>query len=255
MSVKTDTGVPARLHPSPNHGERLNGAPIDMLILHYTGMPTAEDALQRLCDPRAEVSAHYVVDEDGSILQCVPEARRAWHAGKSFWKGDRDINSRSIGIEIVNPGHEHGYRAFPEPQIEAVMDLCKDICQRHGIKPWRVLAHSDIAPERKEDPGELFPWAKLAASGIGHYVEPAPVLAGNIMMQAGESGQPVEALQSMLALYGYDVNVSGTFDAATRYAVIAFQRHFRPVLVDGIVDQSTLVTLHQLLSALPSLDN
>ena len=255
MSVKTDTGVPARLRPSPNHGERLNGASIDMLILHYTGMPTAEDALQRLCDPRAEVSAHYVVDEDGGILQCVPEARRAWHAGKSFWKGERDINSRSIGIEIVNPGHEHGYRAFPEPQIEAVLNLCNDICQRHAIMPWRVLAHSDIAPDRKEDPGELFPWAKLAANGIGHYVEPAPIVAGNIMMQEGESGQPVEALQSMLALYGYDVSVSGMFDAATRNAVTAFQRHFRPELVDGIVDQSTLVTLHQLLSALPSLDD
>lgn len=255
MSVKTDTGVPARLRPSPNHGERANGGTIDMLILHYTGMVTAEDAIQRLCDPRAEVSAHYVVDEDGSILQCVPEARRAWHAGKSCWKGDRDINSRSIGIEIVNPGHEHGYREFPEPQIEAVMDLCKDICQRHAIKPWRVLAHSDIAPERKEDPGELFPWARLAANGIGHHVEPAPVIAGNIMMQEGESGQPVEALQSMLALYGYDVDVSGIFDAATRFAVTAFQRHFRPMLVDGIVDQSTLVTLHQLLSALPSLDD
>ena len=127
MSVETDTGVKARVHPSPNHGERATGAPIDMLILHYTGMQSAEEALQRLCDPRAEVSAHYLVNEDGTILQCVPEARRAWHAGKSFWKGERDVNSRSIGIEIVNPGHEFGYREFSDKQIDAVSNLSQEI--------------------------------------------------------------------------------------------------------------------------------
>lgn len=252
MSVTTDTGVKARVHPSPNHGERPQGVPIDTVVLHYTGMQDAESALRRLCDPRAEVSAHYLVYEDGSILQCVPEARRAWHAGKSFWKGETDLNSRSIGIEIVNPGHEFGYRPFPAVQIDAVCELTADISKRHGIQPWRVLAHSDVAPDRKEDPGELFPWDVLAGRGIGHYVAPAAMTSG-LFMQEGEEGQPVEAIQSMLAIYGYDVPISGVFDRRTRDAVTAFQRHFRQEKVDGVVDRSTLETLHHLLSTLPAL--
>ncbi len=251
MSVATDTGVTARVHPSPNHGERAPGAPIDMLILHYTGMQSGDEALHRLCDPRAEVSAHYLVHEDGEILQCVPEARRAWHAGKSFWKGETDVNSRSIGIEIVNPGHEFGYRAFPARQIDAVAALAKDICRRHDILPWMVLAHSDISPERKEDPGELFPWKRLAEAGVGLYVEPHQIVAG-LLMQEGDQGQPVEALQSMLGLYGYDIDINGTFDAKTRHAVTAFQRHFRPDKLDGVADHSTIETLTSLLRKLPS---
>ncbi|MHA7777445.1 N-acetylmuramoyl-L-alanine amidase [Roseibium sp. M-1] len=252
MSVATDTGVKARIHPSPNHGQRAQGAPIDMVVLHYTGMPTAEEALQRLCDPRSEVSAHYLVDENGSILQCVPEARRAWHAGRSFWKGETDINSRSIGIEIVNPGHEHGYRPFPETQVAAVIALVRDVCLRHGIHPWMVLAHSDIAPDRKEDPGELFPWDRLAEQGLGLYVGHQPQ-GGGVLMQEGDSGQPVEALQSMLALYGYEVDITGDFDQKTRQVVTAFQRHFRQEKVDGVVDLSTIETLDALLRKLPSL--
>lgn len=252
MSVATDTGVKARIHPSPNHGQRAQGAPIDMVVLHYTGMPTAEAALKRLCDPRAEVSAHYLVDEDGSILQCVPEARRAWHAGRSFWKGETDINSRSIGVEIVNPGHEHGYRPFPDAQIEAVITLVRDVCNRHGIHPWMVLGHSDIAPDRKQDPGELFPWARLAEAGVGLYVKPLSAGSG-LFMQLGDRGQPVEALQSMLALYGYDLTITGEFDQTTRHAVEAFQRHFRQERVDGVVDQSTIETLNALLRKLPSM--
>lgn len=252
MSVATDTGVKARIHPSPNHGQRAQGAPIDMIVLHYTGMPTAEAALQRLCDPRTEVSAHYFVDEDGAILQCVPEARRAWHSGRSFWKGESDINSRSIGVEIVNPGHEHGYRAFPDVQIDAVIALVRDICQRHGIHPWMVLGHSDIAPDRKEDPGELFPWDRLAQEGIGLYVPPFPLGAG-VLMQEGDVGQPVEAVQSMLALYGYEIDITGDFDLRTRQVVTAFQRHFRQEKVDGVVDESTIETLNALLRKLPSL--
>ncbi|ADZ69761.1 N-acetylmuramoyl-L-alanine amidase [Polymorphum gilvum] len=252
MSVKPDSGLALRVHPSPNHNERREGKPIDMIVLHYTGMADEDAALRRLCDPRAEVSAHYFVRETGDILQCVPEARRAWHAGRSFWKGETDINSRSIGIEIANPGHEWGYRDFPAVQVEAVIALCRDICARHAIPPWRVLAHSDVAPQRKEDPGEKFPWERLARAGIGHHVAPAP-LAGGRFFQEGEAGQPVEALQSMLALYGYDVPISGVFDARTRAAVAAFQRHFRPERVDGIADVSTIVTLHTLLAALPEL--
>jgi N-acetylmuramoyl-L-alanine amidase len=223
-----------------------------MVVLHYTGMPTAEAALQRLCDPRSEVSAHYLVHEDGAILQCVPESRRAWHAGRSFWKGETDINSRSIGIEIVNPGHEHGYQPFPDAQIQAVAALVGDVCHRHGIHPWMVLGHSDIAPDRKEDPGELFPWARLAEQGIGLYVSAHPQ-GGGVLMQQGDSGQPVEALQSMLALYGYELDITGDFDLKTRQVVTAFQRHFRPDRVDGVVDLSTIETLDALLRKLPSL--
>ena len=252
MIVATDTGVKARVHPSPNHGERARGAPIDMVVLHYTGMPTAEEALQRLCDPRSEVSAHYLVHQDGTILQCVPEARRAWHAGRSFWKGETDINSRSVGIEIVNPGHEHGYQPFPEAQIEAVTALARDVCDRHNIHPWMVLAHSDIAPDRKQDPGELFPWKRLAEKGIGLFVSPESQ-GGGVLMQQGDSGQPVEALQSMLALYGYELDITGDFDLKTRQVVTAFQRHFRPEKVDGIVDLPTIETLDALLRKLPSL--
>lgn len=253
MSVASDTSVKARVHPSPNHGPRAPGVPIDILVLHYTGMQTAREALQWLCDPRSKVSAHYFVDEDGSITQCVPEARRAWHAGKSFWKGETDINSRSIGIEIVNPGHHHGYRPFPQAQMDAVIKLAADICGRHSILPWRVLAHSDIAPDRKEDPGELFPWQQLAEAGLCHYVDPVPVTAGGVLMQTGDSGQPVEALQSMLALYGYPVDVSGQFDDQTAKTVAAFQRHFRPERVDGVADQSTVETLYRLLESMPDL--
>ncbi len=232
---------------SPNHGER-KGA-LDMVLLHYTGMASAQAALERLCDPQAEVSAHYLVHEDGRIVQMVPEARRAWHAGKAFWKGESDINSRSIGIEIVNPGHEYGYVDFPDAQIDAVTALCLDIVERHGIAPERVLAHSDVAPGRKVDPGERFPWARLAASGVGHWVEPAPVVSGRFFQQ-GAIGQPVEALQTMLALYGYGVDVNGVYDEKTTQVIEAFQRHFRPERFDGVADASTITTLHQLLSLL-----
>ncbi len=152
--------------PSPNHDDR-GGAAIDMLVLHYTGMKTEEGALERLCDPAAKVSAHYTIGEDGTVYAHVPEARRAWHAGVSFWAGVTNVNARSIGIELVNPGHEYGYRAFPDAQIAALIILCHGILQRHPISPTRVLAHSDVAPARKEDPGELFPWERLAKAGIG----------------------------------------------------------------------------------------
>ncbi|WP_349357694.1 N-acetylmuramoyl-L-alanine amidase [Stappia sp.] len=253
MSVKTDTSLPAaRLRPSPNHNDRPEGARIDLLILHYTGMESGAAALQRLIDPRSEVSAHYLVEEDGTILQLVPEARRAWHAGVAFWAGARDINDRSIGIEIVNPGHEYGYRPFPEAQIAAVTELARDICARHAIAAERVLAHSDVAPARKQDPGELFPWAELAANGVGVWVDPEPV-GGGRYLQEGEEGQPVEALQSMLALFGYEVPIDGVFGDATRLAVTAFQRHYRPQTVDGVADMSTISTLHRLLQRRPGL--
>ncbi|MCB1472128.1 MAG: N-acetylmuramoyl-L-alanine amidase [Rhodobiaceae bacterium] len=238
-----------RMTPSPNHGERREG-PVDMLVLHYTGMESAQAAHDWLCDPKSEVSSHYFVYENGDICQLVAEDRRAWHAGAAAWGGVSDINSRSIGIEIANPGHAYCYPDFPAVQMEAVTALCADICARLAIAPRLVLAHSDVAPARKIDPGEKFDWALLARHGIGHWVVPAPARGGRFFQQ-GDSGQPVEALQAMLALYGYGVEVSGIYDTTTQQAVSAFQRHFRQEKVDGIADVSTIETLHRLLSALP----
>lgn len=237
--------------PSPNFGERSGGRAPDMLILHYTGMPTADGALDWLTRAESEVSSHYFVFEDGRVVQLVPESTRAWHAGKSCWKGETDINSASIGIEIANPGHPGGLPDFPPRQTAAVIELCRDIVDRNAIVPERVLAHSDVAPVRKIDPGERFPWATLAASGIGLWVEPSPV-AGGRFFQQGDSGPPVEALQAMLVLFGYDVPVSSEYCARTRGVVEAFQRHYRQERVDGIADASTIDTLHRLLKALPS---
>ncbi|GJE73739.1 N-acetylmuramoyl-L-alanine amidase [Methylorubrum suomiense] len=240
----------AEVLPSPNRGPRI-AAGIDMLILHYTGMPTAEGALARLRDPEAEVSAHYLVFEDGCVVQLVPEAERAWHAGRASWAGIGDINSRSVGIEIVHPGHDGGLPPYPEVQIAAVTALCADILARHPIPAARVLAHSDVAPARKEDPGENFPWDRLAAAGIGHWVAPAPIRDGRFFAM-GEAGEPIAALQAMFALYGYDQPVTGRFDEGMRAVVTAFQRHFRPARVDGVADSSTITTLRDLIAALPA---
>lgn len=233
---------------SPNYGPRRDGKTPDMILLHYTGMVSGEAALDRLCDRSAEVSSHYLVFEDGRTLQLVAESERAWHAGKSFWHGETDINSHSIGIEIVNPGHEIGLTEFPADQIAAVISLCRDIVRRHSIPAARILAHSDVAPGRKLDPGELFPWDELHRHGVGHWIEPAPVRGGRFFT-VGDRGEPIEALQSLLALYGYDVVIDGVFDGKMRAVVEAFQRHFRQRQVDGVADQSTIETLHSLLSA------
>lgn len=241
----------AAVLPSPNIGERASGRGPDMLILHYTGMATAQAALDWLCVEESQVSCHYFVDEAGLITQLAPESARAWHAGQSFWKGETDINSASIGIEMANPGHDGGAPPFAEPQIEAVIALCRDIVARHGVPAERVLAHSDVAPLRKRDPGEAFPWKRLFEQGVGHWVEPAPVSGGRFF-QEGDSGQPVEALQTMLTLYGYGVRTDGAYDAATTAVIRAFQRHFRPQRVDGVADASTIATLHRLLTALPA---
>lgn len=240
----------ARFVPSPNHGERAGGLKPDMIILHYTGMETAAAALDWLCRDESQVSSHYFVHEDGRVDQLVAEDRRAWHAGKSSWKGETDINSRSIGIEIANAGHPGGLPDFPSIQIDAVVELCRNCGERWSITPERVLAHSDIAPIRKVDPGEKFPWERLHTGGVGHWVPPAPI-GGGRFFQRGDQGQPVEAVQTMLSLYGYGIEVTGVFCEKTEGAVAAFQRHFRPVQVDGIADISTLDTLHRLLSTLP----
>lgn len=217
--------------PSPNFNDRRDGARIDLLILHYTGMPTAEGALQRLCDPAAKVSAHYTIDEDGTIYRHVAEEKRAWHAGASAWAGAADINDRAIGIELVNPGHEFGYRPFPEAQIAALVELARGIVKRHGIPRSRVLGHSDIAPRRKTDPGELFPWPRLAAAGLGVWVQLPPLDASRAIQ--------VPEIQHNLAAIGYECPLSGVLDEETRAAIAAFQRHFRPAAVSGIPDGET----------------
>ena len=236
----------AKVLASPNHGPRRDREP-DAIVLHYTGMATGAAALARLCDPASDVSAHYVVEEDGRIFQLVPEAFRAWHAGKSYWAGETDMNSASIGIEIVNGGHDFGSPPFPDAQIEAVIALCRDIAGRHDIPPQNILAHSDIAPGRKADPGERFPWAKLAAAGVGHYVPPHPP-GDDKGLSLGDEGATVWDLQRKLVAYGYGLEVTGVYDEATQNVVTAFQRHFRPARVDGSADLSTRMTLRDLLS-------
>jgi N-acetylmuramoyl-L-alanine amidase len=212
--------------PSPNHDARPEGAPIDVLVLHYTGMPDEAAALARLTDPAAEVSAHYLVSEDGAVTRLVAEARRAWHAGVSQWRGHSGLNGRSIGIEVVNPGHDWGYRDFPALQLGALSALCRDILARHPIPARNVVAHSDIAPDRKQDPGELFDWKGLARDGVGLW--PGP--------WQGAAPSAAEA-PALLARIGYRT------DLPLPVLLRAFQRHWRPARVDGVADAETLARL------------
>src|SRR5262249_12857135 len=244
-----ESSVVAEVRPSPNHNERKGGGAPDTIVLHYTGMPDDQDAIRRLCNPSSEVSAHYVVLADGYIIQLVAEARRAWHAGTSSWAGESDVNSRSIGIEIANPGHDYDYPAFPKRQVAAVTALCRSIFTRHRIPADRVLAHSDLAPARQRDPGEKFSWETLAPSGISPWVKPPPIDPAGPIFTLGEPNPAIEEVQTLLAKYGYDVTASGYLDSATRDAVAAFQRHFRPQRVDGIIDVSTTSTLKDLIAA------
>lgn len=246
MPFYPDSSLVSEIVPSPNHGERKGDRLPDMILLHYTGMTNTASALTQLCSPQSEVSAHYVVLEDGRIIQCVPESRRAWHAGESFWAHETDINSCSIGIEIANPGHDHGYPDFPRRQIAAVVALCRGIVLRRQVPPDRVLAHSDVAPSRKRDPGEKFPWGVLQNSGVGHWVEPAPIVEGP-SFSLGDSGPTISDLKALFAEYGYRSSAGDTFDQAMHDVVTAFHRHFRPARVDGVVDSSTLNTLRRLL--------
>ncbi len=279
---RADSVLVSELRPSPNHGERRGpygaGKKPDILLLHYTGVPdgrhasACERAVRWLTTEESQVSCHYVVDEDGRVLQLVAENRRAWHAGVGAWKGDTDINSASIGIEIVNPGHfwdmsgtafaektgtpeaHPGYRDFPDAQIEAVIALSSDIVTRNRMPAENVIGHSDITPARKSDPGEKFPWDRLAAAGLGMWVEPAPRSEGPAL-KFGDEGQPVRAIQSMFALLGYQIALTGVFDAATKAVVTAFQRHWRQALVDGIVDRSTIMTLNALMQSVQARGN
>ena len=248
MTFTSDPRFPVAVAASPNHGERRGSARANMIVLHYTGMTSADAALERLCSAGAEVSAHYFIHEDGRIIQSVPESRRAWHAGASLWEGIADNNSRSIGIEIANPGHEHGYPDFPARQIEAAIALCADIVARLDIRANRILGHSDIAPLRKQDPGEKFPWGLLHARGVGHWVPPTPLELDGPSFGPGDTGPAVASLQEALLAYGYGIDVTGAFDATTGAIVRAFQQHFRQPKVDGIADPSTCDTLRRLLT-------
>jgi N-acetylmuramoyl-L-alanine amidase len=221
--------------PSPNFDARPRDTPVDILVLHYTGMESAAAAIDRLCDPQAQVSAHYTVDEDGTVYAHVPEESRAWHAGISWWAGARDINARSIGIEIVNPGHEFGYRSFPDSQIAAVIGLAEDIFARHPIPPERVLGHSDVAPARKADPGELFPWGALALEGIG------------LWPQTRKHRLSVPFADGLRA-FGY--GISPDVDVPDATVIAAFQRHWRPRLIDGVADAECEAILAALLRAI-----
>jgi len=240
--------LPCDERPSPNFNERPEGRAVDILLLHYTGMESAEAAVDRLCDPAAKVSAHYLVDENGRVTRMVSEHLRAWHAGVGLWAGESDINGRSIGIEIANGGHDFGSPPYPDVQMAAVEALCLDILSHHPIPPARVLGHSDIAPGRKADPGEWFDWARLARCGVGLWVEPEPIVDGPVLAP-GDRGDTVAEFQFLLAGYGYGLEVLGHYDEATQAVVTAFQRHFRPARVDGVADLSTVATLRRLVDA------
>jgi len=244
-----DTPLVARLHPAPGIEPRRGVSRPDMLVLHYTGMTSCARAIDWLARPEAKVSCHYVIDLDGTITQMVAEAQRAWHAGVSAWAGETDINSRSIGFEIHNPGHDHGYPDFPEPQMAAVVALAADVVGRWRIPARRVLAHSDVAPHRKNDPGEKFDWQRLAAAGIGVWIEPTPVDAADAGHGPGATDDDVRRAQALLADYGYCAPLHGGLDPETTRVLVAFQRHFRPARVDGRLDRSTLLTLERLIAA------
>ncbi len=252
MISAPDSPLVCDLFPSPNIEPRSRGLAPSMLILHYTGLETVERALDVLSRPDCKVSCHYVVDVDGRVIQMVAESMRAWHAGVSSWHGDADINSASIGIEIQNPGHALGYPEFPAVQMQAVTALCQDIVARNAISPERVLAHSDVAPSRKIDPGEKFDWAGLALAGVGVWLPPEPADDADAGFGPGSRGDEIAQAQRMLSRYGYGVPQSGELDERTGFVLRAFQLHFRPERIDARLDRSTRLTLVRLLDALPA---
>ncbi len=250
MIAAPSSTLVATVHPSPCFEPRRNCTPANMLILHYTGMASCERAIDWLSRPESRVSCHYVIDVDGRITQMVAENQRAWHAGVAAWAGVADINSCSIGFEIHNPGHDAGYPDFPEAQMQAVIALGLDVVRRWSIRPERVLAHSDVAPARKNDPGERFDWPRLARAGLGHWVPPMPVDAADEGLGIGAREPVVRSAQHGFQHYGYGLEANGVIDEATSKVITAFQRHFRPARVDGRLDGSTFATLESLLRAL-----
>ncbi|MEX0300636.1 MAG: N-acetylmuramoyl-L-alanine amidase [Kordiimonas sp.] len=233
--------------PSPNWDERPEGVSVDTVVLHYTGMRTGDEALSRMCDSGAKVSAHYMIEEDGSLFKLVPEGKRAWHAGVSHWKGRSNINHNSIGIELVNTGHEFGYAPFPEKQINALLKLLRAIDGRHKIPRIGYIGHSDIAPDRKTDPGELFPWQRLSEQGFGVWSQ----LDGSnteIVYENGDSGPEIASINKQLGMVGYDCPNSLIYDANLERVILAFQRHWRPQWVTGCYDRGTALILEDIAS-------
>ena len=250
MIFNPDSAHVTHIHAAQNAEMRRDGALPSLLILHYTGMSSAAKAIDWLAREESRVSCHYVIDELGIITQMVPESLRAWHAGASYWRGETDINSHSIGIEIQNPGHEHGYPDFPSAQMHSVARLSRDIMRRNGMSSASVLAHSDIAPGRKIDPGEKFDWEMLAREGVGLWVKPSPVKHDDHALDLGATGSRVARIQEQLAAYGYNIGISGLLDESTAKVIRSFQLHFRPKRTDGRLDRSTELTLERLLSEL-----
>lgn len=232
--------LPLLQSPSPNFDARKNGKQPTLIILHYTGMPDADAARQRLCDPTSKVSAHYLIARDGQAWQLVAESARAWHAGVGAWHGEQDINSASIGIELVNRGHQWGYQSFPSQQIDATIALLRDIQQRHKMPSGNILGHSDVAPQRKEDPGELFPWQTLAQAGFGLWPEAATV---------DEPSMDYAQAHRLLQQIGYDCAASGEYDLPLRRVLLAFQRHWLPRHLSGLADKPTATMLHAVAAA------
>jgi len=232
--------------PSPNFDERT--LPISLLVLHYTGMETGVIALERMCDPEAKVAAHYMVEEDGRVFRLIDESKRAWHAGVSSWGGETNINSASIGIEIVNGGHDFGLPDFPSEQIKAVISLCQDVMKRNNISDFGVVAHSDIAPTRKQDPGEKFPWAKLADANIGIWPEVKTKDQRILLSKQDNHENQIKRVQGALKYLGYGIGVNGNLDSATLSVIETFQRRYRPFKVDGLLDVETLALLTLLVN-------
>lgn len=242
---------PIKFLKSPNFDERK--LPVSILVLHYTGMESGQAAIDRLADPEAKVSAHYVVEEDGNIIQMVEEENRAWHAGVSSWNGITDVNSASIGIEIVNGGHDYGLPDFPEEQIGAVLWLSQEIMKRHNVSARNVVGHSDVAPGRKIDPGEKFPWHLLAAEGIGLWPE-GVVDDQRVLFEAGDRDRGISAAQMGLATLGYGVEVTGVMDEKMIALIEAFQRRYRPSKIDGKIDVQTLDIIGKLAAPAPGVN-
>ena len=240
------------VRPSSNFDARPSGRAPDMIVLHYTGMPSADASLARLCDPAARVSAHYLIDEAGVLTRIVLETMRAWHAGSAFWRGEEDINGCSIGIELQNPGHAFGYRPFPDAQIVSLISLCRDIRSRFAVPDARILAHSDVAPGRKQDPGELFPWRRLAGAGIGLWPDETIDVGSFASVSESSTVLDIKRLQGKLDRFGYRVTSTGTYDPATRQAVLAFKRHWAPERLDDEADATTVGILENLLKKIGS---
>jgi N-acetylmuramoyl-L-alanine amidase len=244
-AFEADTALVDEIIPSPNVNARRTGLRPEVLVLHYTGLPTFARSIEVLRDPRCQVSCHYVVDLDGRVVQMVAEDMRAWHAGVSCWRGETDINSQSIGIEVQNAGPDAECPDFPDVQMAAVERLAADIIARNTIPPRNVVAHSDIAPGRKIDPGERFDWRRLGRAGVGLWVQPEPPEAAGAPSPVGDA-RAVQRVQTLLEAYGYGIAPNGHSDDWTATVVAAFQRHFRPARVDGVIDRSTIATLERL---------